>query len=273
MQVGAATDTNAVVTALKSAADATGSDFQYLLGTAIRESSLKANAQSNTSSAGGLFQFLDQTWLGLVKNHGAKYGLASQAGAITMAPDGRYHAATDADRQTILALKKDPQISALMAGEYARSAQSTMEVSLGRPVCGGELYAAHFLGPDSACKLIRTSQSAPATSAAQLFPQAASANRNVFFHADGSAKSVREVYDWALQQPGGSAPVPSAAAIDAGGNPPNARITASRAVDANIESLISGVMNWQPSNFFGSDKPLSLGSGLLDLLSSVRNGL
>ena len=77
MQVGAASDANAVVTALKNAAAATGSDFHYLLGTAIRESSLKANAQSATSSAGGLFQFLDQTWLGLVKDHGAAHGLAA----------------------------------------------------------------------------------------------------------------------------------------------------------------------------------------------------
>ena len=271
MQVGAASDTNTVVTALRNAAAATGSDFHYLLGTAIRESSLKTNAQSSTSSAGGLFQFLDQTWLGLVKNHGAKYGLSSMAGAITVAPDGRYHAATDSDRQAILALKKDPQVSALMAGEYARSAQSTMEANLGRPVCGGELYAAHFLGADSACKLIRTSQSAPGASAAQLFPQAANANRNVFFHSDGSAKSVREVYDWAMQQPGATAPVASAAA-SASGSPVIARTAAAHAVDANIETLLAGVMNWQPSSFFGSDKPLSLGSGLLDLLSSARNG-
>src|SRR5579863_4249228 len=159
MQVGTASDTNSVVAALKNAAAATGSDFHYLLGTAMRESSLKANAQSSTSSAAGLFQFVDQTWLGLVKTHGAKYGLGSLAGAINATPDGRYHAANDADRQTILALKKDPQISALMAGEYARSAQGAMEANLGRPVCGGELYAAHFLGADAACKLIRTSQS------------------------------------------------------------------------------------------------------------------
>ena len=108
------------------------------------------------------------------------------AGAINMTPDGRYHAANDADRQAILALKKDPQISALMAGEYARSTQGAMQANLGRPVCGGELYAAHFLGADAACKLIRASQSAPSASAAQIFPQAASANRNVFFHADGT---------------------------------------------------------------------------------------
>ena len=120
MQIGAATDTSSVVAALKNAAAATGSDFHYLLGTAMRESSLKPNAQSSTSSAAGLFQFVDQTWLGLVKTHGAKYGLGSMAGAISMDADGRYHAANDADRQAILALKKDPQISALMAGEYAQ---------------------------------------------------------------------------------------------------------------------------------------------------------
>src|ERR1700750_1373110 len=122
MQVEAA-DRSQVVTALRNAAAPTASAFHYLLGTAMRESSLKANAQSSTSSAAGLFQFVDQTWLGLVKTHGAKYGLGSPAGEINTTPDGRYHAASDADRQTILALKKDPQISALMAGEYAHSAQ------------------------------------------------------------------------------------------------------------------------------------------------------
>jgi hypothetical protein len=263
---------------LKNAAAATGSDFHYLLGTAMRESSLKANAQSSTSSAAGLFQFIDQTWLGLVKTHGAKYGLGSLAGAINTSSDGRYHAASDADRQAILALKKDPQVSALMAGEYARSTQGAMEANLGRQVCGGELYAAHFLGADAACKLIRTSQSTPSASAAQIFPQAAGANRNVFFHADGTAKSVREVYDWAMQQPGSTAPLATAPAADAtanvvAANPAAARRIAAHAVDANIETLLAGVMNWQPKGFFGagSGTPLSFGSGLLDLFSSERS--
>ncbi|MBN9545960.1 MAG: lytic transglycosylase domain-containing protein [Alphaproteobacteria bacterium] len=277
MQVGAPIDTNSIVAALKNAAAATGSDFHYLLGTAMRESSLKANAQSSTSSAAGLFQFIDQTWMGLVKTHGAKYGLGSLAGAINTSPDGRYHAASDADRQTILALKKDPQISALMAGEYARSTQGAMEANLGRQVCGGELYAAHFLGADAACKLIRTSQNSPSASAAQIFPQAAGANRNVFFHADGTAKSVREVYDWAMQQPGSTAPLAgapvAAAANDVTANPAAARRIAAHAVDANIETLLAGVMNWQPKGFFGSQSSssLSFGSGLLDLFSSMRN--
>src|SRR5476651_2001219 len=106
MQISNLNDQATVVAALKNAAQATGSDFHYLLGTAMRESSLKPNAQSATSSAAGLFQFVDQTWLGLVKDHGAKYGLGSMAGAISQDGGGRYHAASPADSQAILALKK-----------------------------------------------------------------------------------------------------------------------------------------------------------------------
>ena len=112
----------AVVQALQKAAAATGSDFHYLLGTAMRESSLKPNATSSSSSATGLFQFIDQTWLGLVKEHGAQHGLGNLADAITKQADGRYRADANA-KQTILALRKDPEVCALMAGEYAKSTQ------------------------------------------------------------------------------------------------------------------------------------------------------
>src|ERR1700679_3760800 len=190
-----------VVSALQNAAAVTGSDFNYLLGTAMRESGLKAGAQSASSSATGLFQFVDQTWLGLVKDHGARYGLSNEASAITKGADGRYHADA-ANKDAILALRKDPQISALMAGEYTKSTAASLTASLGRTVCGGELYAAHFLGPDAACKLIQMVGSDPSAIAAAQFPNAAASNKSVFYHADGAPKSVREVYDWAMRQPG-----------------------------------------------------------------------
>jgi hypothetical protein len=269
MQIGTVNDQATVVAALKNAAQATGSDFHYLLGTAMRESSLKPTAQSSTSSAAGLFQFVDQTWLGLVKDHGAKYGLGDMAGTIAKDGDGRYHA-SDADRQAILALKKDPQISALMAGEYAKTTQASMQTELGRPVCGGELYAAHFLGADSACKLIRASTSQPSASAANLFPQAAASNRSVFYNADGAPKTVRDVYDWAMKQPGGTAPL---ASQNAGSD----FVKAAGAVDSNIESLLEGVLNWQPQGFFSPPQeqgmqtsPLRLSASMLDILSGSR---
>jgi len=273
-----------VVAALRNAAAATGSDFHYLLGTAMRESSLKANAQSSTSSATGLFQFIDQTWLGLVKEHGAQHGLGGFAGEITRDGDGRYHAKAGA-RDSILALRKDPQLSALMAGEYAKSTGAAMRRSLGRDVCGGELYAAHFLGPDAACKLIRLAEGQPGASAASLFPQAASANRAVFFHADGTAKTAREVYDWALRQPGDAGTVRVASLPDL--TPGTARAKVASAEQAEIQMLLASVVNWRPGggqSAFGSlfgnmpgfgkntpqGSPLSLNPGLLGLLSDSR---
>jgi Transglycosylase SLT domain len=275
---------SSVVAALKSAAAATGSDFHYLLGTAMRESSLKPNAQSSSSSAAGLFQFIDQTWLSLVKEHGGEHGLSDYAAAITKDGDGHYHA-DPALKQAILALRKDPQLSALMAGEYAKSTQGMMRANLGREVCGGELYAAHFLGPDAACKLIRLAGSEPATSAAAQFPQAAAANKNVFFRGDGAPKSVREVYDWAMRQPGGADTVRSAQSLtDPSLTPQGARASIALAQDAEVQMLLSSVANWQPGNghsLFGNflglgtdatpSSAMSFSPSLLGLLSDARN--
>jgi len=190
-----------VIAALHQASAQTGTNFDFLLDTAMRESSLKTQARSTTSSACGLFQFVGQTWLGLVKQHGAQYGLGSYAAAITQDADGRYEVDNAADRSAILALRNDPKVAALMEGEYVNESRSTLEASLGRQVCNGELYAAHFLGPEAACKLIKMSQAEPGARAASAFPSAASSNKSVFYKSDGTPKSVREVYDWAMKQP------------------------------------------------------------------------
>src|SRR6478735_1490553 len=131
MQAEAVSGADRVVAALQKAAEKTGSDFHYLLGTAMRESSLKPNATSSSSSATGLFQFIDQTWLGLVKQHGAQHGLGNLADAITKQADGRYRADAEA-KQNILALRKNPEVCALMAGEYTKSSQDSLRAGLGR---------------------------------------------------------------------------------------------------------------------------------------------
>jgi len=279
--LGADRGAGRVVDALRKAADATGSDFHYLLGTAMRESSLKPNAQSSSSSATGLFQFIDQTWLGLVKEHGAQHGLGNYAASITRQSDGRYRA--DADlKQSILALRKDPEVCALMAGEYAKTTQGALRASLGREVCGGELYAAHFLGPDAAGKLIKLAGSDPGASAAAQFPQAASANKSVFFHADGTSKSVREVYDWAVRQPGSADTVRVAQpALESAPAQEAALTKVATAHDAQLQMLLASVMNWQPkhsafSALFGRDdatpsSAMSFSPGLLGLLSNARS--
>jgi hypothetical protein len=286
VSTGVSAGADRVVAALQKAAAKTGSDFHYLLGTAMRESSLRPNAQSGTSSATGLFQFIDQTWLGLVKEHGAQHGLGNLAAAITKQSDGRYRADAEV-KQNILALRKDPEVCALMAGEHAKSTQGTLRAGLGREVCGGELYAAHFLGPDAALKLIKLAASDPDTSAVAQFPQAASANKSVFLHADGTAKSVREVYDWAVRQPGAADTLrsPQLAETAEPAQPvtskQEAMVKVANAQDSQIQMLLESVMNWQPKHsafgaMFGSkdstpSSTMSFGSGLLGLLSDARN--
>ena len=277
----ATTDRAHVLSAIQRASQATGADFNYLLGTAMRESGLKPTAQAGTSSAAGLFQFVDQTWLGMVKNYGAKYGLGSYANQITQGSDGRYHTSSSADRSAILALRKDPQVAALMEGEYAQATRATLQTSLGRDVCGGELYAAHFLGPDAACRLIRMNGEQPDASAANAFPAAADANRNVFYHRNGTPKSVREVYDWALQQPNGASALDAAPVKSVSTPAPATVIDSGFGAGPNTDSLLASFATWRPSHgFFSGTKstepdsdtpaaPFLLTPGIVDVLSSM----
>ncbi|MGA7152847.1 MAG: transglycosylase SLT domain-containing protein, partial [Pseudolabrys sp.] len=98
--------------AIRQAAQSTGISFEYLLTTAKIESNPNPSAQASTSSAKGLYQFIDQTWLGTMKQDGAALGLGRYADAITRAPDGHYEVADPATRAAILRLRTDPQASA-----------------------------------------------------------------------------------------------------------------------------------------------------------------
>jgi hypothetical protein len=184
-----------VLSALRGAADETGADFGYLLKTARRESSLNPEAKASSSSATGLFQFIEQTWLGTMRNHGAEHGLNTFADAIKVGKDGRFTVADKGLRQEILALRKDPKVASLMAGEMTNDMRGDMEAALGRGVSAGELYVAHFLGPQAAVKMIKAATATPAATAATLFPDAASANPTIFYQKNGAARSVNTVLE------------------------------------------------------------------------------
>jgi hypothetical protein len=185
----AASSKSDVIAAIRQASAQTGSDFSYMLGTAMRESSLKTQAKSSTSSATGLFQFVDQTWLGLVKQHGAKFGLGSYASQISQSSDGHFH---DGQRcrppGNSCPAQRPESVRADGRRVLPTTAKCTMQDALGHSVSNGELYAAHFLGTESATRLIQMNRSNPTASAAAEFPAAASANHSVFYKADGSPK-------------------------------------------------------------------------------------
>jgi len=192
--------TQNVVAAVKNAAATTGADFDYLLQTAVRESSLEPSAKAATSSAAGLFQFIEQTWLGVVKRYGAEFGLDAEAAAIDTSASGRHKVSDRGTKEAILALRHDPEVSALMAGALTKDSAQALESGIGRQATAGELYAAHFLGVGGAVKLIATRQSDPNAGAAALFPLAAKANTSIFYDRVGGEKTVSEVYDRLTQE-------------------------------------------------------------------------
>lgn len=197
--------------AFDAASDTTGTSFQYLLDTAQRESSLRTDAKAPTSSATGLFQFVESTWLQTLKEEGPSLGLGQYSAEITKTASGRYQVADPAQREKILALREDPDVSSLVAGALTRRNAATLRDDIGREATAGELYIAHFLGAKGASSLISAAGSDPSSSAADLFPQAARANPNIFYEG-GRERTVAEVYANLTGKHGDTTPV----AVDAG---------------------------------------------------------
>ncbi len=192
-----------VETAIQRASQATGVDFGFLLGAARRESGYNPGAKAHTSSAAGLFQFVDQTWLATLKRHGAKYGYARYAELISQGADGRFYVSGAEARRAVMDLKLDPHAASLMAGELTTDHASYLRGRVGREPTAGELYAAHFLGPKGSARLIEAAQHSPGANAAALFPDAAAANRSIFQH-QGRDATVAEVYANLTKAPGGA---------------------------------------------------------------------
>lgn len=214
--------------AIARAAAATGTDFSYLMAQARLESGLNPQARAATSSAAGLYQFTGQTWLSMLDKHGAAYGLP---GAGSAGGDA-------ASRAQLLALRSDPELSALMAGELANDNRDFLSGILGRDPDPSELYLAHFLGAEGAGRFLGALSTNPAQSAAALLPKAALANRAIFFGASG-ARSVGEVMDLlrgrmasAMNAPDGTLPGFAAPDVQTGGPIQQAFNAAAHAPDA-----------------------------------------
>jgi hypothetical protein len=180
--------------AIRSAAQATGASFEYLLKTAQRESNFNPGAKASTSSAAGLFQFIEQTWLQTMKAAGPALGYEQQADGIVRTASGRFVVPDAAQRKEIMRLRTDPEAASAMAGAFTRHNAAYLSERLGRQPTDGELYIAHFLGPAGAVQLISAAADKPNAKAADLFPRAARANRPIFYQR-GGARSAAQVYD------------------------------------------------------------------------------
>lgn len=218
-----------IQSAIATASSRTGVNFDYLLGQAKLESGLNASARAGTSSASGLYQFIEQSWLSVVKKHGAEHGMGWAAASIDRS-GGKLTVGDAATRQAILSLRNDPEVASLMAAEHAGDNKASLEGSLGRAATGTDLYMAHFLGLGGARKFLTAMADNPGATGATMFPQAASANRNVFYDRNGQTRSLSEIYDRFSTKLGDAASTAGASAID----------YAAQALDMDGSTVITG---------------------------------
>jgi hypothetical protein len=172
-----------LVQTIVRAAQAVQTDPVLLMAVADKESSFVTAVQAKTSSATGLYQFIERTWLGVVRDFGAKYGMAKEAALITADGNDRPVITDPAERARVLELRRDPYLSALMAGEMLKRDAARIALRIGRELTLGEVYLAHFLGPDDAEEFLANVVNKPAAAAAALLPGPARANRSIFFAA------------------------------------------------------------------------------------------
>lgn len=139
----------------------------YLKTVAMLESGGNANAKAGTSSASGMFQFTAGTWQQMTKEMGKNYSL-----------EDRF----------------DPKKSAEVMEYFTSKQKGQLEKSIGREASSTDLYMAHFLGAGGAGKFINAMNQNPNAIAADLDPQAAAANKSIFYDKQGKARTVAEVY-------------------------------------------------------------------------------
>lgn len=177
--------------AIANATEVVGVDAAYMTAVAARESSFDPTVHAVGSSAAGLYQFTEDTWLRALKIFGVRHGLDELAQQITIDEYGDVSVRHGA-RAKLLQLRNDPKLSALMAAELARDNKARLERLLGREVSPAETYLAHFLGVGQAARIIGAAHSRPHVSGARLLPAAARSNPAVFTPAghDASAAAI-----------------------------------------------------------------------------------
>ncbi|MGD2052657.1 MAG: peptidoglycan-binding domain-containing protein [Gammaproteobacteria bacterium] len=188
-----------VVAAIRLSSVRTGVDFSYLMTLAATESNFEPASEASTSSATGLYQFTRDTWLNTLKKHGARYGLVADYAAQieyyqTRNGYQRPVVREPSLQQHLLALRKNPRLSAMMAAETVRDNEQRLARTFDREPTDIDLYLTHFLGADGAITFIQSLEKHPGTHAVELFPMAASSNRGIFHPQDCAPRTVDEVY-------------------------------------------------------------------------------
>jgi hypothetical protein len=183
----------AIVDALRTAKQEVSADPFVLLAIAWKESRFDPLARNKHSSARGLLQFTTVTWLTVIRDFGARHGLAHLAAAIRTDREGRLSVTTPRLHRAILGLRDDPNLEVTMAAERLTQQRGSLEACLGRPATSADLYVLHLLGPAGAKDFLTQLAEKPDSSSVDTVRDVAKPNLGLFVR-DGRALSVAEAY-------------------------------------------------------------------------------
>jgi hypothetical protein len=257
--------------AIKTAAGRTNSDFAYLLHASGIESGFDPNARAKVSSATGLFQFTGQTWLQMIKAHGAEIGLGNYAEHIQIDGNRTAYVSDPVSRQAILDLRKDPQIATEMACALNEVNSKSLRKNVGGTIGPTELYLAHFLGAGGASAFLKAMRANPNAKAADTLPAAAQANSPVFFGAGGQPRSFEQIYRHFAQKfdqaPAGLGADTSAPTLAAAFVPPNPQSSPSVTVASGTVSPLPNRISSEASLSFATMMQVQM--DMADLTSAL----
>lgn len=139
---------------------------ENLAAVSYLESSFRASVTAEVGTATGLMQITRPTWNHLVKTYGKIRGVTTKD------------------------LRTDPRANSLMGVEYIKENDAIMTNALGRKLSLFETYMGYKFGPHRAVRFLRASNSTPLI---EFYPTAAKYNPAVYFHEDGTMRTVGEV--------------------------------------------------------------------------------
>ena len=170
-----------------------GMDPNYLVRLANRESHFDPVAESPTSTAAGLFQFTENTWLCSLRKFGPGLGVVG-SDHIWQTRRGVCETSAPRERSRLLALRSDPTVSTRIAAAFSLRNYRVLMAQFGRRPTGTELYVLHFLGENVGVRFLQTYYDNPNASALSLTKAGAWANPDIFFNGSAGSRSVKEVF-------------------------------------------------------------------------------
>lgn len=185
-----------IAKAIVRAAEDADFPVDYLMAIAEKESSFDCDAESSASSAVGCFQYIEQSWLSVVKRHGAAFGLADVASKIVQKTTRRGAPYFDIEDRALKAevfdLRRDPYLSAALTASDLQEARRKIEAKLDIVMGDQNLYLPHFVGENAAAQVLAAAAERPGTSAKRILPTAARYNRAMFHGRGGQPLSVAQ---------------------------------------------------------------------------------